>query len=391
MLSLGNHAKVIEYQMHIGLNLLYIIPGENGGTQTYAEALIQAYAAMNTDDEFVVFVSEEGASLALPKQPNFRKVVCPVKAVRREVRYLYEQFVFPRLLRGFKLDVLHSLGYVCPLFAPCRSVVTIHDLNYLTPWHGMSRAKRLSLGWFVKQSARRADAVVTVSEFSKQEIVSRLEISPAKITVTSEGPREPASGPMDAWMDVVGRYQIEAPYVMAFGSVTDNKNLMRLVRAFAQIQAEVPHTLLLVGRMASAALQAETSVLGIESRVNVTGYVPDSAVMPLLAHADLFVFPSLYEGFGLPVLEAQAAGTAVVCSSAASLPEVAGDGAEFFDPESVAEIGQVLLRCLRDPARRAVLADRGRRNVARFSWAQTAAATLACYRQVCAGTPRTAK
>ena len=102
----------------------------------------------------------------------------------------------------------------------------------------------------------------------------------------------------------------------------------------------------------------------------------------LSAHADLFVFPSLYEGFGLPVLEAQRAGTAVACSSVASLPEVAGDGAEFFDPLSVDEIAQALLRCLRDPARRAALVEHGHKNVARFSWAQTAAATLGCYRQV---------
>jgi len=366
--------------VHIGLNLLFIIPGENGGTQVYSESLMRALAALGTENTYTVFVSQEGAALALP--PGFKKVVCPVRAVRREARYAYEQTAFPRLLRGFNLDVLHSLGYVCPLLPPCRSVVTIHDLNYLTPWHGMSRAKRLSLGWFVRQSARRADAVITVSEFSKREIVSRLGVSASKITVTSEGPREPADGPGDAWAEIASRYQIEAPYFMAFGSMTGNKNLVRLLRAFAQVQAEVPQTLLLVGRADSAGLQEEIAALGIERRVNITGYVPDNAVMPLLGHADLFVFPSLYEGFGLPVLEAQRAGTAVACSSVASLPEVAGDGAEFFDPLSVDEIAQALLRCLRDPARRAALVEHGHKNVARFSWAQTAAATLGCYRQV---------
>ena len=364
--------------MHIGLNLLFIIPGENGGTQVYSESLMRALAALDTENTYTVFVSEEGAALLLP--PSFNKVVCPVRAVRREVRYAYEQVLFPRLLRGFKLDILHSLGYVCPLFAPCRSVVTIHDLNYLTPWHGMSRAKRLSLGWFVQQSARRADVVVTVSEFSKAEIQQHLGIPAAKIAVTSEGPREPADGPEDAWMEIASRYQIEAPYLMAFGSVTVNKNLVRLLRAFARIHAEVPQTLLLVGRADSAGLREEILALGLENRVQVTGYVPDSVVMPLLAHADLFVFPSLYEGFGLPVLEAQRAGTAVACSSVASLPEVAGDGAEFFNPLSVDEMEQALLHCLRDSARRAALTERGRTNVARFSWARTAAATLASYR-----------
>ncbi len=364
--------------MRIGLNLLYIIPGENGGTQTYAESLIKALAALNTSDEFVVFVSEEGAALDLPPQANFRKIVCPVRAARREARYAYEQLIFPRLLRRHKLDVLHSLGYVCPLRVPCRSVVTIHDLNYLTPWHGMSRQKRLVLGWFIKQSARRADTVLTVSEFSKSEIHCRLRIPEAKIAVTLEGPRE--APPPEAWKEIAGRYAVDTPYVMAFGSLTANKNIPRLIQAFAAIQAQVPHTLLLVGHLPPGAeLHTEIKALGLDGRVKITGYVPDSHIMPLLKHADLFVFPSLYEGFGLPVLEAQKAGTAVACSSAASLPEVAGDGAAFFDPALVEEISRVLLGCLQDPAQRESLAARGRANLQRFSWEQTAAQTLRCY------------
>ncbi len=371
--------------MKIALNLLYIIPGENGGTQTYAESLMKAFAAMETEDEFTVFVSEEGAALELPQWPNFHKVVCPVRAARREARYAYEQLVFPRLLRGYRLDVLHSLGYVCPLFPPCRSVVTIHDLNYLTSWHGMSRSKRLFLGGFVRQSARRADAIITVSQFSKAEICRRLRVPEAKVTVTWEGPREPVPGTHANWEAIVDDYKVRTPYLMAFGSLTENKNIPRLIRAFAAIQAQVSHTLLLVGRAASSAEQQKTiQELGIGSRVNITGYVPDSAIMPLLEHADLFVFPSLYEGFGLPVLEAQQAGTAVACSTAASLPEVAGDGAAFFDPASVEDMAQALLECLRDPAKQAMLREKGQANVARFSWAQTASATLDCYRQVLA-------
>ncbi len=366
--------------MHIGLNLLYLIPGENGGTQTYAEALMKALAARNKNDQFTVFVSEEGAALALPQA--FRKVVCPVRAVRREARYAYEQTAFPRLLRGYNLDVLHSLGYVCPLSSPCRSIVTIHDLNYLTPWHGMSRQKRLFLGWFVFQSARRCDRILTVSEFSKSEIVRRLRVPDAKVTVTPEGPRDASPLPAGRWENVAASHKIDGPYLMAFGSLTENKNIPTLLRAFAGIQAQVPHTLLLAGHLApGGALGKEIAALGIAGRVKITGYVPDEDVMPLLAHADLFVFPSLYEGFGLPVLDAQRAGVAVACSAAASLPEVAGDGAAFFDPASAEDMGRVLLDCLRDPARRSALIEKGCANAARFSWERTAAMTLDCYRQ----------
>lgn len=368
--------------MHIGLNLLYIIPGENGGTQTYAESLIRALAALDKEDEFVVFVSEEGAALELPQQANVRKVVCPVRAVRREARYAYEQTAFLRLLRRHKLDVLHSLGYVCPLYPPCRSVVTIHDLNYLTTWHGMSRQKRLLLGWFVTQSARRADLILTVSEFSKREIVRHLQVPEGKVTVTLEGPRDASPLPAGRWENIAAQHGLNGPYLMAFGSLTENKNIPGLLRAFARTQAQVPHTLLLAGRLApGAALQEEIAALGIAGRIKITGYVPDEQVMPLLQHADLFVFPSLYEGFGLPVLEAQKAGVAVACSMAASLPEVAGDGAAFFNPASVEDMSRVLLDCLRDPVRRSGLIKKGYANAERFSWERTAAATLECYRQ----------
>lgn len=383
MCLLHAHRLRKENDVHIGLNLLFIIPGENGGTQTYAESLIKALAALDKEDVFTVFVSEEGAVLPLP--PGFRRVVCPVRAVRREARYAYEQLVFPRLLRRYNLDVLHSLGYVCPLYPPCRSIVTIHDLNYSTPWHGMPGSKRLFLGWFVRQSARRADAVLTVSEFSKAQICRHLRVPEAKVIVTLEGPRELSALPAGRWEDVAARYGIDGPYLMAFGSLTGNKNIRGLIRAFAWIASEVPHALLLVGRLTlDAALQEEIRALGVEGRIKITGYVPDDNVMPLLEHADLFVFPSLYEGFGLPVLDAQKAGVAVACSTAASLPEVAGDGAAFFDPASPEDMGRVLLDCLRDSSQRSEHIRKGSTNAARFSWERTASGTLDCYRQVLA-------
>ena len=355
----------LHSELHVGLNLLFILPGQNGGTQTYSESLIRALAAQDSKARFTVFVSEEGRSLELPAQPNFRKVVCPVRAVRREARYAYEQLLFPRLLGRYKLDVVHSLGYVCPLFPPCRSVVTIHDLNYLTPWSGMTRRKRLFLGWFVRQSARHADRVLTVSQFSKREIERHLRVPESRITVTLEGPREPSPLPAAAWEEIAARHGIDGPYLIAFGSLSANKNTEGLIRAFAGIRAEVPHRLLLVGHLApDAALQSQIASLG--DRIKVTGYVPDDHIMPLLEHADLFVFPSFYEGFGLPVLEAQRAGVAVACSTAASLPEVAGTGAVFFDPASAEEMGSVLKGCLMDPARRSALVREGRRNAARF-------------------------
>lgn len=180
--------------------------------------------------------------------------------------------------------------------------------------------------------------------------------------------------------EIAARYGVTGPYLLAFGSLSGNKNIPSLIRAFAGIREQVQHTLLLVGHMTPGPdLQAEIAALGVGDRIKITGYVPDAHVMPLLEGADLFVFPSLYEGFGLPILEAQMAGVAVASSTAASLPEVAGDGAALFDPLSVDDMSRVLQDCLLDPGRRAALIEKGRANVARFSWERTAAETLDCY------------
>ena len=180
--------------------------------------------------------------------------------------------------------------------------------------------------------------------------------------------------------DVAARYGVTGPYLLAFGSLSGNKNIPRLIRAFAGIKDQVPHSLLLVGHMTPGpGLQAEITALGVGDRIKITGYVPEAHVMPLLAGADLFVFPSLYEGFGLPILEAQMAGVAVASSTAASLPEVAGEGAALFDPLSTDDMARVIRDCLLDSGRRAALIGKGRANVARFSWKRTAVETLDCY------------
>ncbi len=375
--------KSLHKSLHIGLNLLFIIPGQNGGTQVYSESLIRALAALDQDDKFTVFVSEEGRTLEMPDQGNFQKVVCPVRATRREVRYVYEQLAFPCLLRHYHLDLLHSLGYVGPLFPPCPQVVTIHDVNFLAIRSAMTSIRQTVLNQMVPLVARRSAHILAVSQFSKEQIEQHLHVPPARISVTHEGPRETEALPASSWEEITARYQIRQPYLMAFGSLSGHKNIDRLIRAFAGIQKEVPHTLLLVGHMIPGAdLQAEIAALGIGERIKITGYVPDAHVMPLLEHAELFVFPSLYEGFGLPVLEGQMAGVAVACSTAASLPEVAGDGAAFFDPTSVDEMQAVLRDCLRDHALRDRLVTLGSANAKRFSWEQTARQTLAVYRQV---------
>ena len=248
----------------------------------------------------------------------------------------------------------------------------------------MTGRKQKALEFFVRQSVRRASRVITISANSKREIAEDIGIDPGKITVTSLAARPPAaSSTPENRRPVLSRYGITAAYVLAFSSPNPVKNISRLLEAFAGAGADLPHQLVLIGRPpAGTSFAAEAERLGLAGRVIAAGYVPNEDIGPLLQGADLFAFPSLYEGFGLPVLDAQQEGVPVICSSAASLPEVAGEGAMLFDPLSVDAMQEALRRGLTDTPLRERLRAQGRANAGKFTWERTARQTLDVYRQV---------
>ena len=364
--------------MKIGLNLLYLLPGVVGGTETYAAGLIDGLAQIDKKNEYFVFVNREAAKWPLPEAENFTRVVCPVRAVSRARRYFFEQAHLPGLLKAHGVELVHSLGYVAPLFPPCPSVVTVLDLNYRAFGSRMPPIRQMALGFFVKQSARRADHVITISDFARGQIISMLGIKADKITVTLLAP-SPAAVDLIKMPEILSKYGIKQPYIIAFSSASPNKNIPRLVEAFARARQDsnLPHQLVLLGHRPVN----KATALATEAVV-ATGYVDEHSRNVLLKGAEMLVFPSTYEGFGLPVLEAQQAGVPVVCSTAASLPEVAVDAAIFFDPLSVDEIAKAIGQLAQNPALRETLRQKGFQNVKRFSWEQTARLTLQIYRKV---------
>jgi glycosyltransferase involved in cell wall biosynthesis len=363
--------------LRVGLNLLYLIPGEVGGTETYAKGLLGGLARIDQDDEFVVFVNQEGANWELPALSNVLRVICPVWAINRARRYFFEQVHLPRLLKHYRIDVVHSLGYVAPLFSPCPSVVTIHDLNYRAFGDRMSAPRRMALAFFVEQSAQRASHVIAVSEYARGQILSALGISPAKVTATLSAPFSAGSAVVEL-DSVLAEHGIDKPYIIAFSSSSPNKNIPRLISAFSQARQaySLPHRLVLVGHRPPNQVSD-----GLNSVVS-TGYLDEPSKQTLLSGAEMLVFPSTYEGFGLPVLEAQQVGVPVLSSTAASLPEVAGEAAVFFDPLSVDAMAEAIGRVAQDPGLRIALREKGYQNVGRFSWEQTARQTYQIYRSV---------
>jgi glycosyltransferase involved in cell wall biosynthesis len=370
--------------VRIGVNLLYLIPGVVGGTETYAAGLLRGLAAMNLPDEFLVFVNRESADWPLPRAGNFTRVVCAVSATNRAARYFFEQFRLPRLLKVHAVELVHSLGYVSPLFPACPSVVTIPDLNYRAFGRAMPVHRRWALAFLVRQSARRSRHVVTISEFSRKQILCAFGVDPRKVTVTLLACDSEAAAPGPAAGEIRARLGIRTPYIIAFSSSSPHKNIPRLLEAFtrAKLRHSFPHQLVLVGHPPSDAdLNSVPETSGLDS-VLFTGYLNEISLRTVLAGAELVAVPSIYEGFGLPVLEAMAAHVPVVSSRVASLPEVAGEGALYFDPFSVQDMADKLATLLLDPGLRGALRDKGIENLRRFSWEGTAAQTLEVYRSV---------
>jgi glycosyltransferase involved in cell wall biosynthesis len=370
--------------MRVGFNLLYLLPGVVGGTQTYAESLIRALVDLGEDDEYVLYVNREAADgLDVPEAANVRTVVCGVTGTRRPLRYGYEQLLLPRHVSRDGVDVLHSLGYVGPLRAPCPHVVTVHDLIYVGFKDHMSARRRWALQVFVRGVARRADRIITVSESSKAQIVADVGLHPDRVAVIHEAGRPlPAPGTLRDPAVPAG-HGIDRPYIVAFSSLSPSKNIPRLIEAFEQVADCFDGLLVLIGHLPlGGTLEARIDQSPVADRIISTGYVPDDDVLPLVAQSRVFAMPSVYEGFGLPVLDAQAAEVPVVCSDAASLPEVAGEGALLFDPSSTAELASALRRVLTDDRLRRDLVEAGSTNLQRFSWERAAKETRQIHLEV---------
>jgi glycosyltransferase involved in cell wall biosynthesis len=357
--------------MRIGLNLLFLIPGINGGTETYAAGLLAGLHEVGADDEFVVFVNQEASDWPLPESPRFQRVVCPIQATNRFKKYWYEQVSFPAVVRASKVELLHSLAYVAPLRPGCRSILTIPDLNYLGFGALMSWYRRLALATFVSQAAKRSEKVIAISDFTRQELMRELGLPPDRVVAIHLAPKAmlaekkcaaPIPGIDPTWKTIV-----------AFSHWTPNKNIARLLSAFemARQKSDLPHHLVLIGHPPPQKMSAQN--------VHYTGYIKAAQVEYILQHSEALVFPSIYEGFGLPLLEAMRAQVAVVSSNAASLPEVAGEAAVFFDPTSVEDMASKIALVATDTVLRKRLVEAGSNNLKRFSWRETARRTTMVY------------
>ena len=369
----------------MGLNLLYLVPGETGGMETYARRLVPAVAAARPDLELVAFLNREAHAAFAPDElgDGVEKVLVETNGRSRPRRILAEQVLLPRRLRRHRIDLLHSLGGTTPARPGVPTVLTLYDVTYARHPEAHTWAMRSGLRVLVPLAARSADRIVTISRASADDIADVLGVPRARIDVVYPGGLLP--GPATLEPELRHRLELgDAPIVLSVSARRRHKNLARLFRAFAGITAEPRPLLVLPGYTTEFEdeLVAESDRLGIRDRVRLLGWVSSADLEGLYAAAACFVFPSLAEGFGLPVLEALERGVPVACSNASSLPEVAGDAARYFDPLDAGDMQRAVEELLHDRALAAGLADAGRLQAKRFSWERSAEELGAVYDRV---------
>jgi glycosyltransferase involved in cell wall biosynthesis len=330
------------------------------GIGTYIRNLLRTLARLDRDTEYVLLLQETDLHVPGHLGPNFRGVL------ERSANYsMREQLHIPYVLMRERPDVYHAPHYVLPVAVPCRSVVTIHDtIHLMFPQYLPNRAAYAYARSLMWAAARRADRILTVSASSKRDILHYFNVPPEKIEVVYNAldERFGAEPRPEEIARVRERFQLDHGFVLYAGNIKPHKNLVRLIDAFEGLRSAVHK-------------------YKLHKHVRFLGFLSDETLAVLYRLAAVFVFPSLYEGFGLPPLEAMASGTPVVTSNVSSLPEVAGDAAVLVDPYDAMDIKDGIKRVLTDPALAAEMRRKGLLRAREFSWERSVARTLEIYRE----------
>lgn len=356
-----------------------------GGNESYAVNLIEALAQIDEVNDYTLYVTTAEAHDRFHQRwPNFK-----VRSTLPHTPLIRIPLTLSAELRKHPVDVLH-VQFTAPPFCPCPVVVSIHDLSFEHLPHTFHRRSRTQLRLTVRHSAKRAAQILTLSEHTRHDIIDTYGIEPARITaIPLAAPRHYSPVKDNRELQRVRHnYGIDGPYILSVGSIQPRKNLARLINAYASLrgkyaEAELPK-LVLVGKHAwlydeTMRALAET---GLTESVILTGYVPESDLPALYSGALCFVYPSYFEGFGLPPLEAMKCGAPVIVGNQTSLPEVVGDAALAVDPFDVSSIAGAIESLVKDSDLRRELSVKGRNRAETFDWRETARRTLRIYEQV---------
>jgi glycosyltransferase involved in cell wall biosynthesis len=350
------------------------------GNEVYVRSLLREFAEIDRHSEFLAYISEPGAEKWVPGRFQVRRV--------SSNPYTRLGWELARQTRADRPDLVH-VQYTAPLQGRVPVVVTVHDVSFLEHPEYFTLIRRTQLRYTVAQTVKHAARVVTVSEFSRDAILRAYNISPDKVSVipNAANPHFRVIGREKAQHAARKRLKFHAPFVLSVGDLQPRKNQIGLIKAFADLlsaHSQLPHHLVLTGKetwFAPKVLEAAQNS-GFADRIHFTGFVEDSELLQLYNACECFVFPSFYEGFGLPILEAMACGKAVACSNTSAMPEVADSAGLLFNPRNTGEITRAMADILRDAALRGRMERLGLQRAAQFTWQKSARATLDVYAEV---------
>ena len=370
--------------MRIGFDAT-AIPENRVGAGNYSFNLVQALANLDKKNEFFIFAQPIHIREWGIEQPNFHFV--KVEMGSRLQRLLWEQSGLPWQARHLQLDVLHSPHYTMPLVKPCKSIVTFHDMTFQLFPEIHRPIHRVFFPLMMQWSAQKADKLIAVSKSTKDDMLRLLEIYPERIVPIPEAASSHYQQlPTEQVEKVCERYQLtRGKYIYYVGALEPRKNLPVLIEAYAKIAPDFPDIpLVIAGRKGWMydEIFKKVTFLKLEEKVRFLGYVPESDLIGLYNGTQVFVYPSRYEGFGLPVLEAMHCGAPVITTRISSMPEVAGEAALLVEPDDVEALSTALREILTKDGLARELSQRGLARAKNFSWERCAQETLSVYESI---------
>jgi glycosyltransferase involved in cell wall biosynthesis len=344
---------------------------ESGGVKQYIESLTSALLKIDNTNKYYIFYNLNNSKRKFPKANEI--------VLSSSSKLFWDYYLIPKAIKDYELDIMLFPKNILPFFINCKSVIVIHDLAFfMNELNAYPLTDTFYMHMMIKSSVKRANRIITVSENTKRDIIKFLGVEESKITVTHLASNKKYRIIEDEIRlnEIKKKYNLNNKFIFYCGSLSPRKNMIRLLMAFDIIRNKIPHKLVLTGGRSWNDKTLNNLIHKIGDDVIKLGFVPDEDTPLLYNLADLFVYPSLYEGFGLPTLEAMACGCPVFTSNVSSIPEVIGDAGIMIDPYNVDEMAKSMYDILKDDGMKGDMVKRGQKQIKKFSWDKCAKETL---------------
>lgn len=371
--------------LHIGINARYL-QRTITGIERYILETLNHLLKIDRKNNYSLFLSSQRQIPDIIQAPNITFNYTTTNTEARLRRIIWEQLTLGKEILKRKIDIFHGPSFVVPFLKSCKNIITIYDLAFLASPESFTIITRLYFKIFLTPSIYLADHIIAISQATKKDIIKYFKINPEKISIVY-GALSPSIKKVinkNILQETKKKYNLPDKYILFTGLISPRKNIVRALHAYARIHIEIPHKFVITGKKGWLYNDVFKTVkkLNLEKKVIFTGYVPDNDLCALYTLSDIFIFPSLYEGFGLPILEAMTCDAPVITSNISSMPEVAGNAALLVNPYNIQEITEAIKKLYTDKKLRQTLIKKGRNQIKKFTWKKSAQETLKIYEKL---------